>query len=165
MDKRIGRSLVAVGFLFLTTISCNRSAEPQADASESLAAADSAEAIRVQRAIQDSIIRAQQDSIRALLEELSAEPVVAPQDEGRYVVQLSAWRSELKAQEIADSWVSMGFANAYVQEFQIPESPGDTWFRVRIGYFSTPEAAERMKGRLASEYNIESWVSDISQDP
>ena len=156
---------MAVGFLFLSAVSCNRNAEPEVDAAASLAAADSAEAARQRQALQDSIIRAQQDSIRALLEEMSAEPVVTPQDAGRYVVQLSAWRSKSKAQEIADAWVSMGFANAYVQEIQVSEPAGDTWYRVRIGYFQTAEAAERMKGRLLTEYKTESWVSDISQDP
>lgn len=172
MDHNVGRLLTAFGFWLLFAISCNRidqqgpsmnSTKPNESFISSSNNVASPE--RDEVSIQDSIIQAQQDSIRSLLQLLSNRPSLSSQvGDGRYTLQISAWRSKSKAQEIVDTWISRGFTNAYVQEVPDPEA-SLTWYRVRIGNFETLESAERMKRRLYLDYDVESWVSEIRTNP
>lgn len=168
MGHNVGRFLTAFGFLFLFAISCDRFNQPSppmyTSDNNQYSTPGVSEAVgpgRREGSIQDSIIQSQQDSIRSLLQLLSRQTLEsAQQGVGRYTLQISAWRSKIKAQEIVDTWISRGFTNAYVQEVSDLEA-GITWYRVRIGNYNTLESAERVKRRLYLDYDVESWVSEI----
>lgn len=168
MGHNVGRFLVAFGFLSIFAISCNRFNQPEppmyASDNNQYSTPGAREAVgpdRRERSVQDSIIQSQQDSIRSLLERLSGPTMETDESRyGRYALQISAWRSKTKAQEIVDTWISRGFTNAYVQEVSDLEA-GITWYRVRIGNYNTLESAERVKRRLYLDYDVESWVSQI----
>lgn len=105
-------------------------------------------------------MQARRDSIRNALEQSR----ILYAEDGHYVVQLSAWRSEQKAGEISDLWKSRGFRSSFVQESGDAQT-GDLWYRVRIGNFATRDMAERVQRRLRDDYQTTSWVSDLRQDP
>jgi cell division septation protein DedD len=103
---------------------------------------------------------ARRDSIRQALEATR----ISYDEEGTFAIQLSAWRSMEKAEEIANEWKEKGFQSSFVVESGREES-GDIWYRVRIGNFADREMAERAKSVLAREHGTESWVIDLSADP
>ncbi|AFN75588.1 hypothetical protein MROS_2358 [Melioribacter roseus P3M-2] len=60
------------------------------------------------------------------------------ESDGKYTVQVSAWRSKRKAESVANSLKRIGH-NAFVIKAVIPGR--GTWHRVRIGYFDSIQAA------------------------
>ena len=104
---------------------------------------------------QDSIAAAQQE-----MEEEEEQPASGLVEAGPYVVQVGAWRSEEKAQKFVDSWADRSYPSSYVVKIGEEES-GDVWFRVRVGFFETKEAAEAFGTDLASEINTGYWVSYV----
>ncbi|MGK9369748.1 SPOR domain-containing protein [Melioribacter sp. Ez-97] len=58
---------------------------------------------------------------------------------GKYTVQVSAWRSKRKAESVANNLKRLGH-NAFVIKADIPGR--GAWYRVRIGYFDSVQAAE-----------------------
>ncbi|NOX19389.1 MAG: SPOR domain-containing protein [Chlorobi bacterium] len=67
-------------------------------------------------------------------------------DGNLYCVQVSAWRSKSKAEKIAAELSSVGYKTFVVKAF-IP-SRGQTWYRVRAGYFSSLEEAKSIAATL-----------------
>ncbi len=71
------------------------------------------------------------------------EVFVTPQiltDGKLYVVQLSSWKTQQKADRVADRLKSEGH-NAFVEQAYINKFKS-TWYRVRVGYFNTFEQAK-----------------------
>ena len=69
------------------------------------------------------------------------------------MLQIGAWRSEVKANLIADRW-SRRVSAAYVVQGG-DETSGDVWFRVRIGYFPTMQDAQN----FGTEMGLSYWVT------
>lgn len=111
---------------------------------------------------QDSIARAQDDSLAATREEESQETDIEYSENGDFVVQIEAWRSEEKAQQQADQWTNRGYDQAYVVSYG-DEDSGNVWYRVRIGQFDTREMANRLQNKIEDDYGVESWVSLTGQ--
>lgn len=80
-------------------------------------------------------------------------------ESGSYVVQVGAWRSEHKAQSFVDMWSDRNYPSSYVIKIG-NEATGDVWFRVRVGYFQTREAAKEFGTTLAGEINTGFWVAN-----
>ena len=78
-------------------------------------------------------------------------------DDGQFLVQLGAWRSEEKAQSYVDSWSDRNYPKAYVSKSG-NELTGHVWFRVRVGYFTTLVSAEKFASELSTEINTDYWV-------
>lgn len=108
---------------------------------------------------QDSIQQAQADSAAAAEEEEENQQQndIEYSDDGDFVVQIEAWRSEEKARQQADEWEERGYEQAYVVSYG-NEDTGDIWYRVRIGQFDTREMAERFQNMLEEEYNTSTWI-------
>jgi cell division septation protein DedD len=96
---------------------------------------------------------ARRDSIREALERTR----IVYDEKGRYVVQLSAWRSMAVAESHVEMWKQRGFNSSYLATTG-DASTGDVWYRVRIGRFADRAMAERVRGILATEHGTESWI-------
>jgi cell division septation protein DedD len=141
-------------------------------------APEEAEVERDQQAIQDSLDQAyeaemeqmRQDSIaQALAEKARAEPEremrrqsIEYSENGEFVVQIEAWRSQEKAQQQADQWINRGYERAFVVSSG-NEDTGDVWYRVRIGQFNTRAMAKRFQTELNEDLSTVSWVSKTGQ--
>lgn len=111
---------------------------------------------------QDSIAQAREDSLAAAQEQEQQENQIEFSEDGEFVVQVEAWRSQEKAQQQADQWVNRGYEQAYVV-FYGNEDTGNIWYRVRIGQFDTLEMAERFQSKIEEDYDTNTWVSTIGQ--
>ncbi len=60
--------------------------------------------------------------------------------EGKYMVQISSWKSSETATQIVEKLYQRGF-EAFVVKAYLPQLDG-YWYRVRIGYFKTQKEAE-----------------------
>ncbi len=80
-------------------------------------------------------------------------------ESGSYVVQVGAWRSEEKAQSFVSKWSDRNYPSSYVIQTG-NEATGDVWFRVRVGYFTTRDAAKEFGANLAGEINTGYWVAN-----
>lgn len=122
---------------------------------------DSLEQVRQQRMEQqrqDSIEQARQDSIQAAKKREKERNRIEFDANGRFSVQVEAWRSKEKAENQVQKWVDRGYQNAYVVKYGNEET-GDVWFRVRLGHLATKDLAEKLKSKLQQEYNEPSWIS------
>jgi cell division septation protein DedD len=102
-------------------------------------------------------MQAVQDSLAAVeaaqLAEEATKTAYTFDENGIYVLQTGAWRSEVKANLIADRW-SRRVSAAYVVQSG-DETSGDVWFRVRIGYFPTMQDAQNFGDEMGLSY----WVT------
>lgn len=125
---------------------------------------------RDQQAIEDSLAQAEQaereQMRRESLEQARADSIAAEEertrveysDDGEYVVQVEAWRSQEKANQQKEEWQQKGYDRAAVVMFG-SEDTGDVWYRVRLGEFESREMAERLQTILTEEYKAQAWVS------
>jgi cell division septation protein DedD len=116
------------------------------------------DSIRVaEQASLEARMQAVQDSLAAVeaaqLAEEATKTAYTFDENGIYVLQTGAWRSEVKANLIADRW-SRRVSAAYVVQSG-DETSGDVWFRVRIGYFPTMQDAQNFGDEMGLSY----WVT------
>jgi len=67
-------------------------------------------------------------------------------DGNQYVIQISSWKTNPKAKKVANYWKARGH-NAFVQKTYVSKY-NRTYFRVRIGYFTSLEEAEAYSRKL-----------------
>tara|TARA_B100001093_G_C26292351_1_gene785816 strand:- start:167 stop:631 length:465 start_codon:yes stop_codon:yes gene_type:complete len=110
-----------------------------------------------EQAALEARMQAVQDSLAAVeaaqLAEEATKTAYTFDENGIYVLQTGAWRSEVKANLIADRW-SRRVSAAYVVQSG-DETSGDVWFRVRIGYFPTMQDAQNFGDEMGLSY----WVT------
>ena len=116
------------------------------------------DSIRVaEQAALEARMQAVEDSLAAVeavrLAEEATKTAYTFDENGIYVLQTGAWRSEVKANLIADRW-SRRVSAAYVVQSG-DETSGDVWFRVRIGYFPTMQDAQN----FGTEMGLSYWVT------
>ena len=102
------------------------------------------------QAVEDSL--AAVDAVR--LAEETAKTTSTFDENGSYVIQTGAWRSEVKANAQAAQWASEGVSAAYVVQTG-DETTGDVWFRVRLGYFPSMQDAQN----FGTEMGLSYWVT------
>lgn len=78
-------------------------------------------------------------------------------DDGTFSVQVGSWRSETKADQLADTWKSRGFNAAFVEKYGTDET-GDVWFRVRLGHMSSRSQADALASHVKTKYGAMAWV-------
>lgn len=109
-----------------------------------------------EQAALEARMQAVEDSLAAVeaaqLAQEAAKTAYIFDENGTYVLQTGAWRSEVKANLIADRW-SRRVSAAYVVQGG-DETSGDVWFRVRIGYFPTMQDAQNFGDEMGLSY----WV-------
>ncbi len=78
-------------------------------------------------------------------------------DDGAFSVQVGSWRSEIKANQLADTWKTRGFNAAFVEKYGT-DATGDVWFRVRLGRLSSRSNADALVSHVKSKYGVMAWV-------
>lgn len=111
---------------------------------------------------QDSIARVREDSLADAQAREQREERIEYSQNGEFVVQIEAWRSEEKARQQASEWRNRRYNEAYVVSYGNEET-GDVWYRVRIGQFNSRDMAVRLQNKLDEEHNAVSWVSITGQ--
>lgn len=116
-----------------------------------------------EQAALEARMQAVEDSLAAVeaarLAEEAAKTAYTFDANGSYTVQLGAWRSEVKANQIAAEWTNAEYDAVYVVRTGTEET-GDVWFRVRIGYFPTMQDAENFGAEFGAEVGSSYWVSN-----
>ena len=144
---------LTIGLMFTLT-QCDQPANESTPTPEELAAIeqdreDSLQAVaRAEEAARQKALRQQVEAERTTL---------SYDEEGMFVVQLSAWRSAEKAETMQSYWVNAGFENASVIEVG-DESTGEIWYRVRLGRFATEQDASKAVTLLMDDHSTEGWV-------
>jgi cell division septation protein DedD len=75
---------------------------------------------------------------------------------GKYTVQVSAYKDELEAQQMAYSLYNMGFKSAYYIETELPNK--GLWYRVGIGFFDKKTSADLFGEMLRKQNKISSYI-------
>lgn len=78
-------------------------------------------------------------------------------DDGAFSVQVGSWRSETKADELANIWKTRGFNAAFVEKYGT-DANGDVWFRVRLGRLASRSNADALASHVKSKYGVMAWV-------
>lgn len=96
--------------------------------------------------------RAEEDTV-----EEEPEPIqVVETEEGRFTVQVSSWRTRQAAERDAQRFRNHGY-DAYVQEAYLADR-GETWYRVRIGRFTTKEEGHQLANDLTQLLEDGYWL-------
>ncbi|MDA0671156.1 MAG: SPOR domain-containing protein [Bacteroidetes bacterium] len=148
-------TLIPLFLLVLFTLTqCDQSANDPEPTAEQQAAAEQArqdslqEVARAEEAARQEALRQQVEAERTTLNY---------DDEGMFVVQLSAWRSSDKAETMKSHWTESGFENASVIEVG-DEATGEIWYRVRLGRFANEQDAAKAVTLLMDDHSTEGWV-------
>ncbi len=152
---------MALAVLLFSVSACGGESEEEKQArlqayQDSLRAVEQAKIAEMMAAMQDSIDAVEAESIMEEPETMSG--TFGFSEEGNFVVQVGAWRSEEKAQAFVDSWADRNYPNAYVIKTG-NELTGDIWFRVRVGNFANKLDAKNFGTELAGEINSGFWVA------
>ena len=145
-------------FTFLTFTACGESKAERLAREQ--ARLDSLRLIEQQKVA--ALMAQMQDSTTAVTEEMmeEEEPTnYSISERGGFVVQVGAWRSEEKAQSFVHKWEDRNYPSSYVIKTG-DEATGNVWFRVRLGYFDSQEAANIFGAELAKEANTGHWVAN-----
>lgn len=146
--------------LFFSLAACGESEEERQARlqayQDSLRAVEQAKVAEMMAQMQDSIDAAEAEEMP--MEEEPESTSTGLVEDGNFVVQVGAWRSEEKAQSFVNKWADRNYPNAYVVKIG-DESTGDVWFRVRVGDFNTKSEAENFGVELSSEINSGYWVA------
>lgn len=147
------------GVVFITITACGPSEKEKQ--SKEKAVSDSLQAIE-QSKIEEMAAapKIPSDSLKTPVKTEQKKSTDLFSEDGFYVVQLGAWRSQEKAQFYINEWKDRDYPHAYVKEYGDAET-GDLWYRVRIGFFDSVENAQNFGEKLAGEYNTGYWVSKI----
>ncbi|MFQ6674977.1 MAG: SPOR domain-containing protein [Fidelibacterota bacterium] len=82
--------------------------------------------------------------------------------EGTLTIQISSWPTLEEAQTQAEELRDMGF-DAYVQEAPFQETD-ELWYRVRVGSFTTRDAAIEAAKSIEEATGLETWVDHVRVD-
>lgn len=157
--KKISLYTLLLAVTFMTFTACGES-EEERQAREQ-ARLDSLRLVEQQKvAAMMAELEDSTNTAEVTLDELEEEaPSTSISESGSYVVQVGAWRSEEKAQSFVDQWSDRNYPSAYVIKTG-DDSTGDVWFRVRVGYFETQDAAKEFGTDIGLEINSGYWVTN-----
>ena len=88
---------------------------------------------------------------------------VKPEEDGQYVIQVSIQSSKKAADAIVKKLADQDI-EAYVVEVENPGELEGTFYRVRIGYFSTIQKAQAYGQDVLAQLNFSWWVDNSNND-
>lgn len=159
--KKISIYTLVLAMALLGLQACGPSEEERRAAEQ--ARLDSLRQVEQQR-IQE-MMQAREDSLaqaEAQQQEKEEESAAQFSEDGNYIVQVGAFRSETKAERYKNRLSDRNFPNVYVIKVG-EEETGNIWFRLRIGFFETKQAAEALGKELAAELNSGYWASKVQR--
>ncbi|SMO82923.1 SPOR domain-containing protein [Gracilimonas mengyeensis] len=159
--KRISIYTLLLAVALISIQACGPSEEERRAAEE--ARLDSLRQVEQER-IAEQMEQARQDSIAKAEEMRRQEEEAKPQfaEDGNYVVQVGAFRSEALAESYLENWSDREYPHAYVVKYGNEET-GNVWFRLRVGFFDSEEEAAELGKELAKEINTGYWVSEVQR--
>lgn len=89
--------------------------------------------------------------------------IVKPTEDGQYVIQVSIQPSKKSADAIVKKLAEQN-VEAYVVEVENPGELEGTYYRVRIGYFTTIKLAQDYGKQVLSSMNFAWWVDNCKND-
>lgn len=156
--KKIGAQLIFALLAVVLIQACGPSeAEKQAQEQARLDSLRQVQQMEIDRQMAELAAKEAEEEQQRQIEE---EESMSFSEDGEYAVQVGAFRSETKANNFLADWSDRDYPNAYVVKVG-EEEYGDVWFRLRVGYFDTKEAAEKLGVELAQEINSSYWVSKV----
>ncbi len=92
-------------------------------------------------------------------QEVQQQPFqVVESDEGNYTVQVSSWRTRTYADRDARRFTNYGY-EAYIQKVDLADR-NETWFRVRIGRFTTMQRGAQFAAKLSEFLESGYWLDE-----
>ena len=88
---------------------------------------------------------------------------VKPEEDGQYVIQVSIQSSRKAAEAIVKKLADQDI-EAYIAEVENPGELEGTFYRVRIGYFSTIQRAQAYGQDVLAQLNFGWWVDNSNND-
>ncbi|MDR9415380.1 MAG: SPOR domain-containing protein [Gracilimonas sp.] len=163
--KKLGIYSLLFAMLIIVVQACGPSEEERRAAEQ--ARLDSLRQAEEQRIAQ--MIQAREDSIAQAQEqqEQQKEPEeTGPKfaEDGNYIVQVGAFRSEESAENYKSKIANRDFPHVYIIKIG-EEETGDIWYRLRVGFFANKAEAEKLGTELGSELNTGYWVSKVQRAP
>ena len=158
--KRISLYIFMLAVTMTAIAACGESEEERLAREQ--ARLDSLRQVEMQKAreamaaYEDSVANAQAEMPE---EEAPKENEYTLLENGPFVVQVGAWRSEDKAQGFVNKWAERNYPSSYVVSTGDSLS-GDIWFRVRVGYFKSVSEAKLFGEELSAELNSGYWVAN-----
>lgn len=147
---------LVVSLLFVSLMACGESEEERRAREQ--ARMDSLRQVEQQKIAE--MMAQMEDSVEAeeqAVAEEEEEKMSGFVEDGPFLIQVGAWRSETKAESFVNSWSDRNYPKTWVVQTG-DEATGDVWFRVRVGYFGSREAAQEFGTDLANEINTGFWV-------
>lgn len=158
--KKLSIYTILLAMALISIQACGPSEEEQRAAEQ--ARLDSLRQVEQQRV--EQMMQAREDSLARVEAQKQMEEKASAQfsKDGTYAIQVGAFRSETKAQSYKNSISNREYPNVYIIRTGNEET-GNIWFRLRVGFFDTKEAASKLGKELGKELNSGYWVSKVER--
>ena len=162
-------TLITAAFACLMLTACDSSEEdivpqmtikkPAKTAEAGAPAGDEPELVAIQ-----SLSAKKGKNVKGKTEKVQLPPgSVKPEEDGQYVIQVSIQSSKKAADAIVQKLAAQDI-EAYVAEVENPGELEGTFYRVRIGYFSTIQRAQAYGQDVLAQLNFAWWVDNSNND-
>ena len=162
-------TLITAAFACLMLTACDSSEEdivpqmtikkPAKTAEAGAPAGDEPELVAIQ-----SLSAKKGKNVQGKTEKVQLPPgSVKPEEDGQYVIQVSIQSSKKAADAIVQKLAAQDI-EAYVAEVENPGELEGTFYRVRIGYFSTVQKAQAYGQDVLAQLNFAWWVDNSNND-
>lgn len=103
------------------------------------------------------------DTLVTEQQEVEQEPFqVVESGDGNYTLQVSSWRTRTYAERDAQRFINQGY-EAYVQKVDLA-GRNETWFRVRIGRFTTMQRGAQFAAKLSELLESGYWLDSYQAE-
>ena len=162
-------TLITAAFACLMFTACDSSEEdivpqmtikkPAKTAEAGAPAGDEPELVAIQ-----SLSAKKGKNVKGKTEKVQLPPgSVKPEEDGQYVIQVSIQSSKKAADAIVQKLAAQDI-EAYVAEVENPGELEGTFYRVRIGYFSSIQKAQAYGQDVLAQLNFAWWVDNSNND-
>lgn len=110
-----------------------------------------------------AVTQTKTDTLVIEQQEVEQEPFqVVESGDGNYTLQVSSWRTRTYAERDAQRFINQGY-EAYVQKVDLADR-NETWFRVRIGRFTTRQRGAQFAAKLSELLESGYWLDSYQAE-